>query len=383
MYLSLVVHIGEGSFERVFRSAYSFVVNKDTPEEDHVVRTLYISANDRDLLELNQTTISRIFENRGTDIRQELFKHDDGVRLLIGLKEIDLEIINQMESDYIDWDAYFTDSRGVELGKRGLVIRCRECGKWQPAPDNFPRRPVQQIRCHSCDEVFTSSDDLSKTIVGDTRVNRNYKKILFGEDVNRYYTTQNKYIDTSYDGVNYKNASLYTGTKLLVRKTSVGVYASLDIDGCLTNQVTFIFKGKPELPDDCRPISLAYVLAIISSRLMQYYHAAVNLEREWRSFPYITQRIIKSFPIRNPESLGQRGWETHDRLTDIVLNVTEQRGQISSSQDLEIEELVREVYGVTDEQGIRVDQFMTEEMQRLRIVRELYDVTPDSLFRSE
>jgi len=179
-----VVHIGEGSFERVFRSAYSFVVNKDTPEEDHVVRTLYISANDRDLLELNQTTISRIFENRGTDIRQELFKHDDGVRLLIGLKEIDLEIINQMESDYIDWDAYFTDSRGVELGKRGLVIRCRECGKWQPAPDNFPRRPVQQIRCHSCDEVFTSSDDLSKTIVGDTRVNRNYKKILFGEDVN-------------------------------------------------------------------------------------------------------------------------------------------------------------------------------------------------------
>jgi hypothetical protein len=76
-----------------------------------------------------------------------------------------------------------------------------------------------------------------ETIITEKKASKKHKPIIVGEGVNRYYVSPIKYIDTSKPGVNYKEPELYEPPKLVVRKTGIGIYATLDNSNAYTTQV--------------------------------------------------------------------------------------------------------------------------------------------------
>ena len=82
--------------------------------------------------------------------------------------------------------------------------------------------------------------------------------IYVGENVKRYGIEGGYYIKTAVPGINYKNLKMYTPPKLLIRKTGLGIYASIDYTGSMTSQTVYILKLKDR--EDNTP--LEYYLAL-------------------------------------------------------------------------------------------------------------------------
>jgi hypothetical protein len=167
--------------------------------------------------------------------------------------------------------------------------------------------------------------------------------LIVGEDVDRYSISPSRAIKLNVKGVNYKNLETYSKRRLLVRKTGVGLKASITTDNSMTNQVVFHYfgDGKTATPE----FYLSYVLGVFSSRTMFAYHLRTNGENEWRSHPYLTQKIIGRLPIPLPVE-GQASWKQAKAIAaevdDVIL-----AGQISESKDLRIEGLVAGLFGLT------------------------------------
>lgn len=284
---------------------------------------------------------------------------------------MDRDIILQMEKYRIEWEDLFWDGRGVELGKEGLVVRCSKCKQWMPTPRRLDDDRYDEVACRHCGVNLKLQPDMRRAqIVGPEPKNKLWRPFVVGESVNRYYLSEVGYIDTSYEGINYKDDSFFTPPKILVRKTGVGIYATIDRSPALTNQVVYIFRKIDDPPDYLGRISLEYVLGVLSSRAMLYYYVQRFGEKEWRSYPYVTQKRIKMLPIPNPFKVEERGEQLHDTITRLVGKALEAEGPVSESLDIEIEDAVLEVYGLGPSEKERILQVLGD-MQRLRIVREL------------
>jgi hypothetical protein len=133
--------------------------------------------------------------------------------------------------------------------------------------------------------------------------------------------------------------------------------------------VVFIFHKRSTPSEELADVSLEYVMGLLSSRAMLAYYILRFGKREWRSFPYVTQKILKKLPLRNPNTIDG-GRELHDELSALVRAATEAEGPISKSLDLGIEDVVCKVYGFETADRERV-MAVLESVQELRIIREV------------
>jgi hypothetical protein len=203
-----------------------------------------------------------------------------------------------------------------------------------------------------------------------------YAPILVGESIKRYLLSPPYWIATDKTGINYKDASIYARPKIVVRKTGVGLLASIDYSGCFTNQVVYIFKVKPAY-DQSLPIEL--FLALLNSRAMYYYLVKTHGETEWRSHPYLTQGQILNLPLPD---LGGVNQEPHiaDRLVRTLKPYLAGRIELPPRVDAEIEYLAAKLYGLSDEDYARIYQTL-QDVEDLLPIRSLKMVSIDDIFR--
>src|SRR6266516_835879 len=166
-----------------------------------------------------------------------------------------------------------------------------------------------------------------------------------GDGVNRYYLDSPKYIDITKDGINYKDEQLYRGPKLLIRKTGVGIYATIDNSDAYVPQVVFIFKP---VRDSNKAMRLEYILGLLNSRLMLYYYYKKFGEVEWKSFPYMTPRTIRQLPLHRIDFGNPRDVELHDKIVEKVKEALSCGQKLPRDLDYEIESLVMDAYGITE-----------------------------------
>jgi len=370
---STLVRIGEGSFESVFRGAFIYGTSKSKASRAHQVQTLRLNRAQRDSLEASKSSLASLMQDHGESMPISWFADQHEYEFELGISAVDRDIMLRMEKHGIDWAEAFWDGRGVELGKEGLVVRCGDCGKWMPKPRRLDDARYDKVLCRHCGANLKTQTQVRRAqIVGPERLNELWRPFIVGEAVNRYHISELLYIDTSYEGINYKDDSFYVPPKLLVRKTGVGIYATIDRSNALTNQVVFIFKKLGQAPGELDVISLEYVLGLLSSRAILYYYAQRFGEKEWRSYPYVTQAIIKKLPIPNPFEVGVEAIEAHDRITELVSKALDAQGPISKSFDIEIEEAVMNLYGLGPSDRDRILEVLNK-IQKLKIVRELTD----------
>ncbi|MFX1242785.1 MAG: Eco57I restriction-modification methylase domain-containing protein [Promethearchaeota archaeon] len=243
------------------------------------------------------------YANQSEEVLPQKIIEKWGYKFLIHLNEIDILILDQLNSDFPKlknlqdkYNVKLILGRGVELSKTGKIIYCETCNKYFP----FPQK---KFKCDICNS--TLNEENSENIIYDDilTIERqdNYQLFLFS--INRYQITQYKYIDTSKLGINYKDFNLYKD-RIIIRQISQNgkICATYDNNLSLTSQSFYNLSIKQS---PIREFNNYYLLGLINSTLLSYFFIK-SFGTYKKLFPRILIEKIKDFPIKVPSSNKER-----------------------------------------------------------------------------
>jgi hypothetical protein len=332
--VELIARLGEGIFKGVYRGTTVLLIRKCKPTPTHTVEVFRLSRTQRAAVLSGDLDLQIVRQLGSHRVSQSRFVSDVGCRWDIDVRRSDQNLLGRLEASGGSWTDMLVSGRGVELSKRGLVKVCGTCGHVTPSPT----RP-RDVKCHGCGRVSHSEEMATQIIVeADMEKKSGFMPLIVGEDISRYALSCSRQIKLNVPGVNYKNYGIYSQERLLVRKTGIGLKATVTKKVAASNQVVFHYV----------PISeefsffIYYILGVLSSRVMFAYHLRKSGENEWRSHPYVTPKTLKELPIPSPK----RGTQSWRQAVEIASRVKKhiQNGGKSEKIDLEIEGLVAGLY---------------------------------------
>ncbi|MHA1149332.1 MAG: Eco57I restriction-modification methylase domain-containing protein [Promethearchaeota archaeon] len=218
-------------------------------------------------------------------------------KFLIHLNNKDSRILDYLKKEFpklkdisAEYGIQVLLSRGVELTKTGSIIFCEICQKYFPVP--------KKLICKSCKNQLTTEniEEIVKTDLSDKK-NDNFKPFIYA--INRYKTTEIRYIDMTKRGINYKNLDLYED-RIVIRQLSQDgmICATYVKEFCLTSQSFYNLKIKNNF---LKNFNHYYLLGLINSKLLSYYF--IKLFGSYKKlFPRILIEKIKRLPIKIPSS---------------------------------------------------------------------------------
>jgi len=228
-------------------------------------------------------------------ISQETIEKWD-YRFLINLNDQDREIIEFLNVNFPEINDLNVNPnfkidiwRGVELGKKGKVIFCNTCNKYFPLPKN-------NYICKECKSEL-SNDSIESIIVKSIKgdLENNYKPFLYS--INRYQVKELKYIDTTKQGINYKELNRYEN-RVIVRQLAQNSLICATYDkGSLTSQSLYNLKI---LKSPITEFNNYYILGLLNSQLLAFYFIK-SFGSYKKLFPRILIQNLKCMPIAVPE----------------------------------------------------------------------------------
>ncbi len=337
-----IYRLGEGFFENV-NIGVSLIIGCKTTCVDNVVKCIHLSSAERKTA-ISSLDIDLIVKQNCVEIKQDYMKKC-GFAFITDIGVDDMPIINKLEKCAVIGNVV-EGTRGVELSKKGLIYQCSVCSYWHPYPSSFRRTTI----CSKCGNPINVGNITPLTIVHDKET---YASVPFirGEDISRFKTKAVVYIEKGFDGINYKTENVYVGSKILIRKTGVGITAGIDYTGSYTNQVVYIYRKKSSVMS---PISNEVILGILCSRVMMYFIIKRYGTNGWRTHPYLTQKMIESLPFPNIKPNSDCS-AILDNLTWLVKEIIKKNDSESLIDiDVKIEILVGKLFGLNKEDYIQI-----------------------------
>jgi hypothetical protein len=178
------------------------------------------------------------------------------------------------------------------------------------------------------------------------------------------------------EGIKYKEPALYRGPKLLVRKTGVGLSASIDHSGAFTNQVVYIFRLLDEFK---KSLPLELFLAVMNSRAMYYFVVKQHGETEWRSHPYVTQTQILNLPLPDLTKACVNNRDVVKQISRLLCPYLKKCKLPSTTVDAKLERLVARLLGLS-KKDYKVIFSTLESLEELLPVRALRRISIDDVF---
>ncbi|MFX1282905.1 MAG: Eco57I restriction-modification methylase domain-containing protein [Promethearchaeota archaeon] len=256
---------------------------------------------------------------------------------------------------------FVVNARGVELNKNGRIIQCSSCGWWS-SPPGLVKNGIKTKQCANpeCQQEITEYDKTDFIVFNNPKHPERDYPFLVGHHIQRYYIQNQKYIDPTRTGINYKDPTLYQGSKLLLRKTGKGIRTVIDYDNRWVNQVVYLFKLKKNIS-----ISLEYIMGVLNSRLITKYFFIEFADPHRQDFPHFTQKKFLRLPIKVPltekevilanqlakkakvlQSQYQKKYSLQQRFQENNLNL-ERLNQKIELLEKEIDDIVFELYEIT------------------------------------
>lgn len=366
--IELIARLGEGIFKGVSRGTTVLVVRKQRPETNHLTEVFRLNKSQRAAVLSGSQTLQDARMYGRHFVAQGRFMSDMRNRWDIDVRSSDQEVLIKLEAKAGHWSELIVSGRGVELSKKGLVKACSNCGYTTPAPT----RP-RDIICAGCGSIAHSEEMLTKRIVMNGSDNTpGFMPFIVGEDIGRYDLSCSRQIKLDVPGINYKDQGLYSQERLLVRKTGIGLKATVTKKVAASNQVVFHYL--PRSKD--LVFFLYYVLGVLSSRTMFAYHLRKTGENEWRSHPYVTPKSLAALPIPTPE-IGTQAWRQAVEIANRVKLHLQHHGK-NKQIDLEIEGLVAGLYHLDHSDLSWVKQVICD-AQKLEPMRALSEFDTNSI----
>lgn len=356
--LNAVARLGEGWFEGVFRGVAVVVYTTGTVDDGEIdfIRLPYDA---RRRIRSGHTAIDEEVARVKTVSRQGAWAADPGANFMpVGSAQA-AQIIRHIGSRGGQWTTWVKASRGVEIGKSGALARCGMCGIHRQPPR------VGDPRCNACGS--TSSWEVVKaTSLEAPPDTTEWVPLIVGEDVCRYDASPSRWLRLGLEGVQYKDASLYSGPKLLVRKTGLGLNASVDTSGSFTTQVVFHYVPRRDAPE----FVLDYLEGMLCSRVLLAVHLSRSGETEWRSHPYVTPKVLSTLPIPTPKP-GTPDWLQAQAIARAARNVRSTDMESRPQAEYAVDRLVAGLYGLDSDGCAWVDSVLagTQSLQAFSHLR--------------
>lgn len=334
--MHLIARVGEGFFPGVCRGAVVLALEKRKDNHDWLTRCFRLRSQDRKSVLRGEESLEVLEERLGHEIAQERFQSSPDFCFDIDSGAKDKTYLSNLDKIEPAWPKIFQQGRGVEISKNGKAICCRSCGFFRPAPRTRGTRPV----CVNCGENSFSEECFTSP---SAKAPKGWSPLITGIDVTRYSCGASRSIQLGLPGINYKPESIYTQPKLLIRKTGLGLNASVDESGSHTTQVVYHYLLKP----NCPKFLLYYALGVLSSRVMLTFFLKRYGELEWRSHPYVTTKTISKLPLPVPVR-GHWSWRQCKEIASLSRKLQKSGGQ-DIALDLKIERLVAGLFGLNQE----------------------------------
>lgn len=330
--IHLIARLGEKIFPEINRACVIIVGRKAKAKSNHQVDCFRLSSSFKKRVVSNELTLEEVEGELSHKVPQSRFYENNNCVFDIDLKTDEQKTFDKIQNNSVIVQQFVKNTRGAEISKKGVVCQCPNCKHWMPYPK------AKQPKCSSC-KTGLNLEALAKDKIILNHNGVGNIKLKVGEDLFRFTSVSKSWINTLKDGINYKDLSIYNGNKILVRKTGVGITASLDYENAITNQVVYILKLKPEFE---RKITLEFVLAVLNSRIMTYYLIKKYGENEWKSHPYLTQTMLVNLPFPKIDFNSAAVKKLINRVTELIKKEVSHSNDknISKSNDLFIERVV-------------------------------------------
>jgi adenine-specific DNA-methyltransferase len=336
--IKFIGRFGEKIFPTVNRACAVIIVQNTIPDTRSYTDCFRLNSNDRNLILSNQKTFDEIENKVSHEIEQRRFSFAPEYLFNIDLENSMELAFNKILSQPRSIKYFLSSSRGVELSKRGKILKCPKCEYWQPLPKN------ERCLCSLCGDHFNVENGISDTIITD-RFSSGLKSLIVGTNINRYACSPNLWIDTARLGINYKSIETYTDEKIIVRKTGVGITATIDYTESLTNQVVYIFK---KLNENYNNIPLEIFLMILSSRLAFFYIVMIGGENEWKTHPYLTQKRVLNIPVPCFDKANKDTIKEGILISKKIKKIVKSGKELPNSIDAKCEKFVADLYGLSE-----------------------------------
>lgn len=324
--IKVIARLGEKLFPSVNRATTVIICQKGSDDKNRT-KCFRLNTQDRKLFLEGKLCLKQAYENNFHYVLQERFSLNKSNDFDIDIKEEEEFIIEKIHKHGTSWQTDFKFGRGIEISKSGLGTICSACGCWQPI---LKKELGNKRKCVSCLEKYLVTEETVSYLLTEKKGNGE-KKIIVGENLQRYKIHGCKYIKSNLSFLNYKNDIFSRKDSIILRKTGLGIYASLNTEQCFTTQSVYVLKPLKE------DISL-YYLGILNSRLIYYFYMMKFGENEWKSHPYLTKGIIFSLPIKR--------YEKNDITDQIKTLVKELLENYTKEKDLTLENLIFKLYNI-------------------------------------
>jgi len=149
-------------------------------------------------------------------------------------------------------------------------------------------------------------------------------------------------------------------SKIIVAEISPENRFCFDTEGYLGNTKTFSL-----VLEDNQTIDYKYLLGILNSKLMNFYHRLVSVPKAGGYFEYKTQ-FLSLYPIRTIDFSNPTEKSQHDKMVVLVEQMLDLNERLSSAQTQHEKTLLQRQIEATDQQ---IDQ----------LVYELYELTEEDI----
>jgi hypothetical protein len=212
-------------------------------------------------------------------------------------------------------------------------------------------------------QCIKTGDDSSYVTTSDNQPSPEWKPTLRGKSINRYMTVEtNLWLKYGiWLARNWQNKSFYEVPKIAVRETGNRIIATLDLEHRYFLSSLYAIYPK----DKKNRLHLSYLLALINSRLATYFLKKVALELTKGAFTKFRTNQLARLPIRLINLSDKADRAKHDRIVSLVEQMVNTKSQLQTSRtdrdqnyyeskcaalDRQIDGLVYELYGLTDEE---------------------------------
>lgn len=330
--IKFIARLGEKIFPKINRACALIICKNTPPANANFVDCFRLTKKDRKMILDGNLSFFDAELKSAHKVPQLRFANNQFNQFDIDLRETEATVLEKFRNKTGTLADALISNRGVELSSSGMVCKCSKCGTWAPLSKRLSRR------CHKCGNRY-NPQTAEKTSIISTERTENSFPLITGGDLKRYLGVPSKWITIDKKGINYKSPRLYDSPKILVRKTGVGLTATLDYSSAYTTQVVYILRSKTDSCPD-----LEFFIALINSRAYYFYLAKSFGELEWRSHPYLTQSQILSLPLPNLESEKNR--KTIGKIVSLLQPVLKE-GKPSVEVDLEVELLIGKLFSLT------------------------------------
>jgi type I restriction-modification system DNA methylase subunit len=318
-------------------------LKKEKAPPDSTFESMTLVGEDRKNAIKGRTDLIQLEKSYSYPIPQERSKRNPSAPVELFRYIEDDPILSKMESKSIELSVLCDRGRGVEINKAGIVVQCPSCGRWVPPPSPIKNKPQEEWKkkCNHCNHEFLWKEALSTQQI----VSSDEKKydVLFidGDSFSgRYGSLEYKSLKLDYDGINYKDSSLYEKPKIFIRQAGVGLSVAFDENSVYCPQSVYVYRIKEDYPD----VNHKLLLAVLQSRVFAYYVFKKFGEIDAsQAFSKLTHVRLGKLPIPASDHNNKEWQKKQDELVKLVDEMLI-GGEIGSTEDWKIERFVQELY---------------------------------------